>query len=146
IVKIDQEEGTKEIVRQQLNLLTAKEISKTLPTVSIRDEEPVRVALKKCLDSDSRAIVVVNREHKPIGTLLLRYAMSLSNRELRTLKVSDTQLDEPVIVDEDKLALDMATLFKEKNIPMIAVVDKDGVLEGTIMEKEILRRIVGAVE
>jgi len=29
---------------------------------------------------------------------------------------------------------------------MIAVVDKNGVLEGTIMEKEILRRIVTSVE
>ncbi len=60
--------------------------------------------------------------------------------------MSEVDLDEPLIVHEDEQTLDLATLFKEKNIPIIAVVDKDGVLEGTILEKEILRRIVTAVE
>ena len=72
--------------------------------------------------------------------------MSLSNNELRTLKVSEVELDEPVIVEEDKPTLELARLFKEKNIPLIAVVDKTGVLKGTIMEKEVLRRIVTSVE
>ncbi len=72
--------------------------------------------------------------------------MSLSNRQLRTLKVTDVLWDEAVIVGENESALNLAALFKEKNIPMIAVVDAQGVLEGTIMEKEILRRIVTSVE
>lgn len=146
IIKVDQEEGTKEIVRQQLNQLNAKEISKALPTVSITPDQPVQVALRRCLDMDARAIVVIDNNRKPIGTLLLRNAMSLSNRELRTLKVGDVLWDEPVIVSENEHALKLAALFKEKNIPMIAVVDSQGLLEGTIMEKEILRRIVDTVE
>ena len=72
--------------------------------------------------------------------------MSLSNRELRTLKIADVLWDEPVIVNENEPALKLAGLFKEKNIPLIAVVDAQGLLEGTIMEKEILRRIVTSVE
>jgi len=146
IVKVDQQEGTKEIVRQQLNQLTAKEISKSLPTVSITLDQPVQMALRRILDLDARAIVVINKLGKPVGTLLLRNAMSLSDRQLRTLKVSDVLWDEPIVVNEDEPALNLAALFKEKNIPMIAVVNTQGLLEGTIMEKEILRRIVTSVE
>ena len=146
VIKVDQEEGEKEIVRQQLNQLTAKEISKALPTVSITGNMPVQMALRRILDMDARAIVVIDDQRRPIGTLLLRNAMSLSNRELRTLKVSDVLWDEPIVVGENEPALSLAALFKEKNIPMIAVVDPQGALEGTIMEKEILRRIVTSVE
>ncbi len=146
IVKVDQGEGEKEIVRQQLNQLTAKEISKALPTVSISGDKPVQMALRRILDMDARAIVVIDDENKPIGTLLLRNAMSLSNRELRTLKVSDVLWDEPIVVGESEPALSLAALFREKNIPIIAVVDANGALEGTIMEKEILRVIVTSVE
>jgi Kef-type K+ transport system membrane component KefB/predicted transcriptional regulator len=146
VVKVDQQEGEKEIVRQQLNQLTAKEISKALPTVSIMQDQPVQMALRRILDMDARAIVVIDSLGKPLGTILLRNAMSLSNRELRTLKVADVLWDEPIIVDENEPALKLAALFKEKNIPMIAVVNNQGVLEGTIMEKEILRRIVTSVE
>lgn len=146
VVQVDQQEGEKEIVRQQLNQLTAKEISTALPTVSITKDQRVQVALRRCLDMDARAIVVIDDNRKPIGTLLLRNAMSLSNRELRSLRVSDVLWDEPITVDENEPALKLAGLFKEKNIPMIAVVDSNGLLEGTIMEKEILRRIVTSVE
>ncbi len=146
VVKVDQDGGEKEIVRQQLNQLTAIEISKALPTVSITQDQPVQAALRRILDMDARAIVVIDGTRKPMGTLLLRNAMSLSNRELRTLKVSDVLWDEPVIVSENETALKLAALFKEKNIPMIAVVGSQGLLEGTIMEKEILRRIVTSVE
>lgn len=146
VVKVDRDEGEKQIVRQQLNQLTAKEISKALPTVSIALDQPVQMALRRILDMDARAIVVTDNNRKPIGTLLLRNAMSLSDRQLRTLKVSDVLWDEPVIVNENEHALNLAALFKQKNIPIIAVVDEKGLLEGTIMEKEILRRIVTSVE
>ena len=48
-----------------------------------REDEPVRAALKKCLEQDARAVVVVNASNKPIGTLLLGEALSLSNRQLK---------------------------------------------------------------
>ncbi|HYB04967.1 MAG TPA: cation:proton antiporter [Nitrososphaerales archaeon] len=146
VVRVDQEEGEKEIVRQQLNQLTAKEICTALPTVTITQDQTVQTALRRILDLDARAIVVINDQRKPIGTILLRNAMSLSDRQLRTLKVTDVLWDEAVIVGENEPALNLAALFKEKNIPMIAVVDAQGALEGTIMEKEILRRIVTSVE
>lgn len=146
LVHLDQQGGEKEIVRQQLNQLTAIEISKALPTVSINKDQKAQMALRRCLDLDARAIVVIDDSRKPVGTLLLRNAMSLSNRELRSLKVSDILWDESVTVSENEPALRMASLFKEKSIPIIAVVDSEGLLEGTVMEKEILRRIMSSLE
>jgi len=146
IVKTDQDGRTKEIVRGHLNQMTAKEISKTLPTVSVRNNEKVQTAMKRCLEQEARAIVVIDEAHKPVGTLLLRQAMSLSQRQMKSLKVSEVPMELPVIVPENEQTLQLATIFKERNIPIIAVVDKNGALEGTILEKEILRRIVTAVE
>ena len=49
-----------------------------------------------------------------IAAELLRNAMSLSNRELRVLKVSDVELQEAVSVFENEPALRLANLFTEK--------------------------------
>jgi Kef-type K+ transport system membrane component KefB/CBS domain-containing protein len=146
IIKLDKNIEEKGIIRQQLNILTALEISRTLPTLSIEEDDPVRVALKKCLDTDTRAIVVVNHDRKPVGTFLLRDAILLSNRQLRTFKVSEVELNEAVTVRTDEPGLRLANLFTEKNIPIIGVVDDKGKLVGTILENEILKRIVSSVE
>jgi Kef-type K+ transport system membrane component KefB len=146
IIKLDQTREEKGIVRQQLNMLTALEISKMLPTLSIGLEEPVKVALKKCMDADARAIIVVGHDLKPMGTFLLRNAILLSNRELSVLKVSEVPLLEAVTVAGNEPGLRLAALFTEKNIPVIAVADEQGKLIGTIFENEILKRIVSSVE
>ena len=146
IVAVDQQEGTKKIVKQQLDTLTSYEISKSLPTVSIREDELVKSALKRCLDLDSRAIVVVNSQNKPIGSLLMRNAIALTQREMQTIRASGALLAEAVTVGEGEPALELAGIFRTKNIPIISVVDKEGKLVGTIMEREILRRIVTSLE
>ncbi|MFI5421207.1 MAG: cation:proton antiporter, partial [Nitrososphaerales archaeon] len=146
IIKLDQTREEKGIVRQQLNMLTALEISKMLPSLSIGLEEPVKVALKKCMDADARAIIVVGHDLKPMGTFLLRNAILLSNRELSILKLSEVQLLEAVTVAGNEPGLRLAALFTEKNIPVIAVADEHGKLIGTVFESEILKRIVSSVE
>ena len=146
IVTVDLEEGTRKIVRQQLDALTSYEISKTLPTVSIGEDALIKSALKRCLDMDSRAIVVVDRENKPIGTLLMRNTLALTRREMQTISASRALLAEAVTVGEDEPALKLAGLLRTTNIPIVSVVDKNGRLVGTIMEREILRRVVASLE
>lgn len=145
-VKLDQEAGVRKIVRQELNALTADEISKTLPSVAVRDTEPVRDAVRKCIELDARAACVVNAKGKPVGTLILRDAMALGRRDMATLRVKDTDLAMPLRVSQKESALPLANLFKETNIPIVAVVDEDGKLVGTILEREILRRMVTSLE
>lgn len=145
-VTLDREEGVRNIVRQELNALTADEISKTLPTVAVRDTDPVRDAVRKCIDLDARAACVVNAKGRPVGTLILRDVMTLGRRDMAALRVKDTDLAIPLRVRQKESALPLATLFKETNVPIVAVVDEQGKLVGTILEREILRRMVTSLE
>lgn len=145
-VPLDQESGVRKIVRQELNALTADEISKTLPTVAVRDTDPVRDAVRKCIELDARAACVVNAKGKPMGTLILHDAMALGPRQMSTLRVRDTDLAMALKVRRNESALPLANLFKETNIPIVAVVDEEGKLVGTILEREILRRMVISLE
>ncbi len=145
-VTLDRESGVRKIVRQELNALTADEISKTLPTVAVQHTEPVRAAVRKLIAMDARAACVTNARGKPIGTLLLRDAMALGRREMATFRVKDCDLAMALKVHQKESALPLANLFKETNIPIVAVVDEEGKLVGTILEREILRRMVMSLE
>lgn len=145
-VPLDHGSGVRRIVRQELDALTADEISKTLPTVVVRDTDAVRDALRKCIELDARAASVVNARGRPIGTFLVRQVMGLPRREMATLRVRDTDLAMPLKVGRNVSALSLAKLFQEENIPIVAVVDEQGKLVGTILEREILRRMVTSLE
>jgi len=145
-VAVDHEAGVRNIVRQELNTLTADEISKTLPSVAVRDTDLVRDAVRKCIELDARAACVVNAKGKPVGTLIVRDAMALGRRDMAALRVKDTDLAMPLRVHQKESALPLANLFKETNIPIVAVVDEEGKLVGTILEREILRRMVTSLE
>jgi len=146
VIKISRTTGEKRILRKQLESLTAKEVAQTLPTVSVRVDEPLREAAKKCWDLDARGAVVVDENRKPLATLILRDTISMSENELDTLKVGEAQLAEAIVVSEDEPALRLATMFRESGIPIIAVVDSEGKLVGTVLEREILRRIIMSIE
>ncbi len=145
-VTIDQESGLRKIVRQEMDAPTADEISKTLPTVAVRDTDSVRDALRKCVDLDARAASEVNASGKPVATFLVQDAMNLPRREMAALRVRDTDLAMPIKVNRQVSALSLAKLFQETNLPVVAVVDADGKLVGTILEREILRRTVTSFE
>ncbi|MDG6998508.1 MAG: cation:proton antiporter [Nitrososphaerota archaeon] len=146
LVEVDKESGTRKIVKQQLDTLTAGEICKTLPTVSTKATDPVRKGLRQCLDLDARAAVVLNSRDEPVATLLLRDVLTITDREMSKLKVIEAPLAEAVKVTESEPAPKLASVFKETNIPIVAVVDKDGKLIGTILEREILRRMMASLE
>lgn len=145
-VTLDQESGVRNIVRQELNALTADEISKTLPTVAVKDTDLVGDAVRRLIEMDARAASVVNARGRPVGTLLLRDAMNLGRREMATLRVKDCDLAMALKVHQKESALPLANLFRATSIPIVAVVDGEGKLVGTILEREILRRMVISLE
>ncbi len=146
LAEVDKDSGTRKIVKQQLDTLTAGEICKILPTVSTNDTDPVKSSMKQCLDLNARAAIVLNSENEPVATLLLRDILMMTNREISRLKVMEAPLAEAIKVIESEPAMKLAGIFKETNIPIIAVVDKNGKLIGTILEREILRRIMTSLE
>lgn len=146
LVSIDHEARTqKKVVKQHLQSMAAAEICKTLPTVAVSYDEPVRDAFKTLVEFDARAAVVL-RAGKPVATLLMRDITRLSRREMASMKVSDFPLAEVVKVREDEPGLNLATLFRETNVPIVAVVDEKGGMLGTILEREILRRLAESLE
>ena len=146
LVEVDQDLGIRRIVRQQLDNLVAEEISRTLPVISVPDTVPISVAVRTCVEKDVRAVVVVNKQGVPIGTMLLREVMTLSANEMSRTTVGEGPLASAVTVGRDEPALRLAGIFKRTNIPTMAVVDDDGKLVGTILEREILRRMVASLE
>ncbi len=147
LISVDHETGTKrKVVKQQLQEMTAEEISKILPTVVLSADEPAIQAFRKLSEHDARAAVVLNSENMPVATLLMRDVLTLSRREMTKLKVSDVQLAEVVKVGRNEPGLRLTGIFRETNIPIIAVVDEKGGLIGTIQEREVLRRLVESLD
>ena len=145
LVSIDHEGDTqKRVVKMHLQSMTAAEICRALPTVAVSDDEPVKHALKTLLEFDARAAVVL-KAGKPVATLLMRDVTGLSRREMAG-KVSEAPLAELVDVKESEPGLNLTALFRETNVPIVAVVDGSGRLLGTILEREILRRLVESLD
>jgi Kef-type K+ transport system membrane component KefB len=147
LISVNHETGTKrKVVKQQLQEMTAEEISKILPTVVLSADEPAIQAFRKLSEHDARAAVVLNSENIPVATLLMRDVLTLSRREMTKVKVSDVQLAEVVKVGRNEPGLRLTGIFRETNIPIIAVVDEKGGLIGTIQEREVLRRLVESLD
>jgi len=147
LVSIDHEVGTqRRVVKQHLQSMTASEICKTLPTVAVRDDEPVIEAFKRIVELDARGVIVLNRSGRPVATLLMRDVTGLTEREMVHMRVSEAPLAEVVRVRESEPGLNLTDIFRETNIPVVAVVDERGRLVGTILEREILRRLVESLE
>jgi Kef-type K+ transport system membrane component KefB len=143
LVSIDHEAGTeKKVVMERLRSMTAAEICRTLPTVTVRYDDLAREAIRKLSVLNARAAVVVDGEDKPVATLLMHDIIGLSAREMSTMDVSEIPLADVVRVRESEPGLNLTTTFRETNVPIVAVVDANGKMLGTILEREILRKLV----
>jgi Kef-type K+ transport system membrane component KefB/predicted transcriptional regulator len=146
LVTVEHEAGTqRKVVKMHLQSMTAAEICRTLPTVVVSYDEPVKDAFRKLLDHDARAAVVA-RGRRPVATILMRDLTTLSRRDMAGMKVSEAPLADVTRVGEAEPGLNLATLFRETNVPIVAVVDGEGELVGTILEREILRRLAESLE
>ena len=131
---------------QRISSLTAIEISSDLPDVVVSVDDLLKVALKKCLDLDSPAAIVVDKDDRPVGTILFRNIVVLIEDEINNCVVSDYASAEVVTVTGNALALDLAEVFGQTCMPILAIVDDDGKLVGTIREREIVKKIASVQE
>jgi CBS domain-containing protein len=126
---------------QRIESLTAVEISRELPDVVVRANDPLKVALKKCLDLDAPAAVVIDKDGRPSGTILLVDIISLSDEELNTYTSNDYAITQVATVTENELVLNLAEVFRQTGLPIISIVDDNGKLVSTIREREIIRKL-----
>ena len=131
---------------QRISSLTAIEISSELPDVVVNVDDPLKVALKKCLDLDSPAAIVVDKDVRPVGTILFRDIVTLIEDEINTSIVSDYASTEVVTVAGNALALDLAEVFGQTCMPILAIIDDKGKFVGTIREREIIKKIASVQE
>ncbi|MDG6907922.1 MAG: amino acid permease [Nitrososphaerota archaeon] len=131
---------------ERISTMTALEIRSELPDVVVNIDDPLRIALKKCLELDAPASIVIDKDSRPSGTILLHDIISLSEGELKSYTVEDYATDQVATVRENELALNLAEVFRETGLPILAIVDNKGKFAGTVREREIIRRLASVQE
>ena len=122
------------------------EIRSELPDVLVGEEDKLKVAMNRCLDADSPAAIVIDRQGRPAGTLLLRDITTLSDEELNFYSAVDFAKPEVATVTGNEHALALASAFRESGLPIVAIIDNSGKVVGTVREREIIRRIASLRE
>ncbi len=131
---------------QRIRSVTAVEISSELPDVVVKMDDVLTVVLKKCIDLDSPAAIVVDKDDRPVGTILFRDIVGLSEEELNFCTARDLASTAVTTVTGSELALNLAEVFRQTCMPILAIVDDNGKLIGTIREREIIRKIASVQE
>jgi len=131
---------------QRISSLTAIEIGTELPDVVVKSDDPLKLVLEKCLDLDASAAIVIDKNAMPAGTIFLRDIIALSEEELNTCVASDYASTQVATVAGNELVLNLAEVFRQTCLPILAIVDKNGKLTGTIREREIIRKLASVQE
>lgn len=145
--------------------MRAREIAEMLPTVTLGD--PVASAVRVMARSHQPGLIVVDDHQKPRvvlpGTQVLRLTMLTSYQEEPALaraideahadlywqdsedkKVVDClppKVGKPFVVSEDATLLEVAALMAREHSPLVAVVDRHGVLTGAITLDRVLSEL-----
>jgi amino acid transporter len=131
---------------QRISSLTAIEIGTELPDVVVKTDDLLQVVLKKCLDIDASAAIVIDKDAMPTGTIFLRDIVVLSEEELNTCTASEYASTQVATVAGNELVLNLAEVFRQTCLPILAIVDDNGKLIGTIREREIIRKLASVQE
>ena len=96
--------------------------------------------MKQCLDLDSPAAIVIDSDNRPIGTIHLHDIVGLGEHELNS-SVGNYTLSLVARVDANERVLNLAEIFRNTGLPILAIVDIHGKFVGTVREREIIRRL-----
>jgi Kef-type K+ transport system membrane component KefB len=118
--------------------VTAEEMSRTLPNVILKGEEPLDRAIREMTDLRILGAVVTNDYGRPIGIVLLNNVVNLDPETRVKLKVEDVMEKEVPLVSSSAPAWEAMEIMKSKDLPLVAVVDEEGRVVGTISERELL--------
>ncbi|MFP3229075.1 MAG: cation:proton antiporter [Nitrososphaeria archaeon] len=134
-----------EFVRYELEGVTAEELSRTLPTVYAREGDSVRDALSSAQELDARVMVLVDDSMRVRGFVnvhdLFRAAASgwMDSSVSEAMSASGSQVHPVPTVGRAESASRALEIFRSSDAQVVAVVDADGRLVGTILERELLR-------
>ncbi|EZQ02083.1 sodium:proton antiporter [Candidatus Acidianus copahuensis] len=103
--------------------------------------ESLREIIRKINENDLTAIVIVNNEMSPIGYVSVEDLLEIEPSLYEKLTACDLILrDLPRINKKEKIRTALRK-FEETRVPIIAVVDDESKIVGTLYEKELLKYI-----
>ncbi|MGB9734301.1 MAG: CBS domain-containing protein [Conexivisphaera sp.] len=130
-----------EFVRYELEDSTAEEVSRTLPTAYVREGASLREALASAQELDVRVLVVVDDGLRVKGFVNVHDLFSAA--AARGLDIRVTESGAPIrpvpMIGRNEGASKALEAFRSSDAQVVAVVDEDGRLVGTILEREVLR-------
>jgi CBS domain-containing protein len=112
------------------------------PVVTVLFNEPVKVAVRKMIEHQVGAVVVMSGG-LPVGMVTERDVLKIvgEGRDPDKVLTSEVMGKPLVTVGPEALVTQAIALMKEKDIRRIPVV-KEGKLVGIVTEKEIIRNLI----
>ncbi|MCL4315036.1 MAG: cation:proton antiporter [Candidatus Thermoplasmatota archaeon] len=129
------------IVESEFKSIKVENISKTLPTYSVKMSDRLFDAFQMCVKNNIRGVIVTNSRGMVRGQIALMDLLTLSHNRLRTLSVYESNITPAIKIKGSDSATDLLRLFREYDPPIVAVVDESGKFIGTVIEREMLRHI-----
>ncbi|MGC9116877.1 MAG: CBS domain-containing protein [Conexivisphaera sp.] len=128
-------------MRYELEDSTAEELSRTLPTAYVRWRATLREALGSAQELDARVLVVVDDSLRVQGFVNVHDLFSAAASRGLDVTLADSGVPvRPVpTIGRGESAARALEAFRSSDAQVVAVVDDDGRLVGTILEREILR-------
>ncbi|QXJ33354.1 Na(+)/H(+) antiporter [Saccharolobus shibatae] len=105
-------------------------------------EENLRSVITKISERGVRGIVVVNYENKPLGYVSIQTLLEIDPELYENTKACDVPLDEVPIEYDNVRIIDLLRKFRETEKPVIAIINKEGVLVTTVYERELARFLI----
>jgi len=129
-------------VTYELSKSNAEDLSHVLPTVAVSEDTTVEEAVKKADQLNTRVLVVVNKEGKPIGYSTVHDLFKMVSFGQGDVRMRDVFLLPVPKIYKSASGSDVLEVFKMSDAQVVAVVNEHGELVGTILEKEVLRYIL----
>ncbi len=130
-----------DFVRYELKRITAAELANTLSTVSIPSSSTLTDAAYALEQLHTRVLIVVDEEGRPLG-YVNDHELLKKVEEGKESLLSDFALHEVPKVQEGSKAQDVLSIFEKEAAPVVAVVNSEGRLVGSILEREVLRYLL----
>lgn len=129
------------IVENEFKAIKVENISKTLPTYSVRMSDRLFDAFEMCVKNNIRSVIVTNSRGMVRGQIAIMDLLAVSHNRLKTLSVYESNITPAIKIKGSDSATDLLKLFREYDPPIVAVIDDEGKFIGTVIEREMLRHI-----
>ena len=89
-----------------------------------------------------RALIVVDEEMKPVGTITVTTLIETPVELYSVLRVNEVQLDDAVTINDRASLSEALNLFAATGTAVIAVVDREGKFVGALYERKVLEAML----